>query len=155
MIRSLLLALGVSLLSLSALADSKITTNVYSSTSTSDDIALSCYDFIIGATTGVVYAMCNKDTSGTVAGAATRIDLDDVIACSVGSDGAKLAFGSWSSDNPGTIESWSLTLDSTGDDYVVQGACAMTGASDKPTSTLELSDTTDGLENDAGGLDGR
>ena len=155
MIRSLLFALGLSLLSASALASSKVSTNVYSSTSTSDDIALSCYDFIIGATTGVVYAMCNKETSGTVSGASTRLDLDEVIACSLESDGPELVFGSWSADNPGSIESWSITTDATGDDYVVSAACVMDGASDKPTSSLELSDTTDGLENDGGALKGR
>ena len=153
--RTLLFGIGLWLLSAPALADSKVTTNVYSATSTSDDIALSCYDFIIGSSTGVVYAMCNKTSSGSVSGAATRLDLDDVIACSVESDGAQLAFGSWSADNPGSIESWSLTVDSTGDDYVVSAACAMDGASDKPTSSLELSDTTNGLQNNAGALQGR
>ena len=155
MLRTLSLALALSLLSTPVLASSKVSTNVYSSTSTSDDIALSCNDFIIGATTGVVYAMCNKKTDGTVSRAATRIDLDDEIACEVKTDGTVLVFGSWSADNPGSIESWSISTDSTGDDYVVSGACALDGEEDKPTSSLELSDTTDGLENDAGGLDGR
>ena len=48
-----------------------------------------------------------------------------------------------------------LGTDSTGDDYVVSGACALDGAGSKPVSSLELSDTTNGLENDGGELDGR
>ena len=136
-------------------ATTTVTTNVYSATSTSGDIALSCTEFKIGSSSGEVEALCNVETDGTISRTGTKIDLDTVIACELQSSGPVLIWGSWSATYPGSIESWTVGTDSTGDDYVVSGACALDGASSKPVSSLELSDTTNGLENDGGELDGR
>ena len=129
---------------------STVTTSGYDQDSTSEDIAVSCRALQIGSSNGVLSGECNKTSSGAVSPHNTSIDLDDVIYCEMATSGPALAWGTTSYD--GSITGWSVSTDSVGDDYVVSGKCAMTGADTTPTTYLDIGDTTNGLKNSDGGL---
>ena len=132
---------------------STVTTSGYDQDSTSEDIAVSCRALQIGSSNGVLSGECNKTSSGAVSPDSTSIDLDDVIYCVMATSGPALAWGTTSYD--GSIAGWSVSTDSVGDDYVVSGKCAMTGADTTPTTYLDIGDTTNGLKNSDGDLEKR
>ena len=142
-----------------ALATS-ITTNDYSATSVSEDIAESCKGVSIsttGNTNPTVSAACNKkDSNGDVVTNSTTLNLGSHIWCS-----GKGVIGTftWGQPPANTIArwypvSWAVELDSTGDNYTVTAKCA-DSLKIKPTTAkqeLDLGDTTNGLKNDSGSL---
>ena len=151
MIRTLLALLALAVAPLAQA--SSVTTGGYSASSTSDDIALSCKDVSVGASSGLVEATCN-DGSGT---ASTSYDLDNAVYCAPGTWGSVTTMGlHWGTTvYSGEIREWSVTTSSTGTDYIVSGKCYMTGASTADTTTLDLGDTTNGLKNTGGVLGAR
>ena len=130
-----------------------VTTNIYSASSTSDDIANSCKDLSVVWNTGVLSAKCNyAKNDGTVTARTTSYDLDDAIWCPEPSDGSwpVPAWGSGTSSYH--VGVWQMHVSSDGKNYHVSGACSDTTA-DYPDERpeLDVGDTTDGLKNDGKG----
>ena len=135
-------------------AATTVTSNRYDALSTSSDIARSCRELSIAAT-GVLSAKCNKSSSGSVELHDTTIDMSDNTDCTGNAtDGYSLAWAT-SASFDGNVINASVSLSSTGNDYIASGQCKPTGEDASPASTLDLSDTTNGLENDSGSLDKR
>ena len=133
-----------------------VSTNLYSATSTSEDVAESCTNVTIASSTGVVSASCNKDTDGTVGVNSTTIDLDDVLYCLVNTDPdypVVLAWGTTTSHY--TPADWSVSVSSNGYDYHAFATCKRGGDTNEPQSGVSISDTVKGLKNDDGELEGR
>ena len=130
-----------------------ITTNTYDSTSTSDNIAVSCKNLQIEASTGILDGECNValDTlGGQVVANEHWLDLDTAIHCHTTVDGVvELAFGR-SVSYDGSIKDWKIFVVSTGDGYTVEAECNMNDGTGGTRTALDLGNTTDGLKNEAG-----
>ena len=140
-----------------AASTTTVTTNLYSSTSLSKDIAESCRDVSVSDTTGVLSATCNKaDENGDAADNATSIDLDDVLYCKVNEDPTYpvvLVWGSTTSDY--SPSDWSMEVSSSGYDYHGFATCKSSTDTGQAQSGVSLSDTVKGLKNDGGDLKAR
>ena len=144
---------------------SSVTTNLYYANSVSADIADSCKDLSVASATGVVSATCNhyrSSTSDEVDQSDSTLDVDTVVYCKCDNEGqtaASLAWGTGagactiSTFNAG---SWTLGTSSDGKNYILGGNCTLQGNSAfTSSSSLDLGDTSNGLENSSGSLAGR
>ena len=133
-----------------------VTTNNYSKTSTSGDIARSCKEFWVAGGSGVIEAKCNTGPSDDKMSAiTTTYDADNAIYCPENLQGGQtvIAWGSQSSSDVYEPTSWSISLNSTGGDYIIKAVCDHTGSgTTQDASTLDLGDTTSGLKNNDGKL---
>ena len=144
-------ALLAFVLSAAAASAAPVTTSHYSALSTSGDISLSCCDLQVSAN-GTLSAKCNKLSDGQTVAADTPIDMTDHTDCTGdATNGDNLAWAT-SATFSGNVVNPAVSLTSKGTDDVASGQCQPTGGTASPASTLDLSDTTSGLENDAGGL---
>ena len=145
------LALAVLCATLAPVQATTITTSTYDATSTSDDVAVSCQQLKINSSTGVIDATCNKSTDNGISGNGSKLDMDTVVYCKTTySAEGNLDWGT--SSYTGSIGSWTIHLDSTGDDYVVTATCKMDGQSGSHASSIDIGDVTRGLKNDGGDL---
>ena len=151
-IAAVLAALALGLTGPTRATTTTVTTDTYTVGSTSADIALSCKELSIGASDGVVSGGCNR-SDGVVFG--SSVDLDDLVKCALGATEGSAVIVWATAGLPGhTIGSWSVSLDSTGDDYIVTAKCRR-GGRVYDASSLDLGDTTDGLKNERGKLKSR
>ena len=139
-------------------ASTPVTTNVYASGSTSDDIALACRDLSVVASTGVLSAACNQgDADGETVLHAASIDLDSVLYCQSNDEDedpiVSIAWGSKTSDY--APAAWSVAVSSNGSDYHATATCRSSSDMSQAPSQVDLGDTTSGLKNDDGSLAGR
>ena len=144
---------------------STVTTNLYYSTSVNGDIADSCKDISVASSTGVVSAKCNHyahSHSEQVISSTTTLDVDDVLYCKcddLGSTSASLTWGTGSGAcTVGTYvpTNWTLGTSTDGKNYIIGARCTRTDNSwVYTTHSLDLGDTSDGLQNSSGSLAGR
>ena len=128
-----------------------VTTNGYTEDSTSSDIDASCKE-IASTGAGSVSAKCNKANTDPVS---TTKDVSGNVGCGH-SAGIHTAIH-WGSDT--TVhwspksDSFSVKLDSTGKTYLLSASCISSdGVMTANPTTVELGDSTNGLENDGGSL---
>ena len=132
----------------------KVTTTVYSASSLSEDIALSCKLGHISTGTTIKFN-CNAEIDGTRVVTTTTQNIDSYVACLQSTAGVLSLAWSTANDPTGvTFEDLSVTLDSTGDDYLLEADCTstVTGVNTLNDARLDLSDTTSGFKNSGGGL---
>lgn len=141
---------GLTLGAAGASAQSTVTTNSYSTSSTAEDIRASCKEVWVRSG-GLLYAKCNKqDDSGAVSAVSTTIRMPKHANCRTSGDGYTVQWGP-----PVTgikTVSPEITLSSTGNTYILKASCQDADKNKWGPSELDIGDTTDGLENDEGSL---
>ena len=141
-------ALALAFGAASAQADT-VVTNTYNASSTASDIYKSCTD-LKADSTGTVSGKCNKETDGVVNTNDTTISVSGNIKCgmSQGSDTAN----TWGSTQNTYWKpaSWKVELNSTGAKYLISAQCTSLYGVKATASSLELGDSTNGIENDGG-----
>ena len=127
------------------------TTDDYDEESASEDMAVSCKDVWLSSNT--VGASCNKKSgSSGIADNRTTLDLTTVVYCK-DDQGLANTIITWGSGTSSfSMSDVSVGLDSTGDEYVPKATCKNAGGAQGPAAGLVLSDTTNGLKNNNGGL---
>ena len=140
-----------------------VTTNSYWKNNTDADIANSCKGVSIGSSTGVVAATCNHYRSGSddVDQFDSTLNVEAEIYCKCDTwlgHSATIAWGTAADGCTGmshTIGSWAVSVSSDGKNYIVRATCTPYSAlpnNPNKTTSLDLGDTTSGLENSAGSL---
>lgn len=134
---------------------SAVTTNGFSASSTSSDIAVSCQKPAVHSATGVLKGTCNQagSTDDQVNTNETEIDLDNAVWCDANEadDHATLKLGSGTnSGNQWSPEGWKLDTSSNGNDYILTARCYVAGWHVTAEQTVDIGDTTNGLQNSSG-----
>ena len=131
---------------------STVNSNTYDSSSTSADIDLSCTGFDAN-TSGTVSAKCNKAASdGTVSTADTSVSVSSNIRCGASAAHETAIIWGTGSNQYWAPKKWDVVLNSTGDAYLIEAVCTSTYGVEADASTLELADSTNGLDNSSGSL---
>ena len=147
------LALALSTaLSTAAATETTVNTSTYDATSTSTDIDISCTS-LDASSSGTVSGKCNKTGSdSTVSAVDTSLDVTSNIRC--GMSNAHLTAIAWGtgSNQYWSPKKWDVVLNSTGDKYLIEAVCTSTYGVEANASTLELGDSTNGVDNSSGSL---
>ena len=131
------------------------TTNTYDAESTSDDIRVSCKELSVDSQ-ATLSAKCNKSGStGGVVAVSTTIDMLDYANCLNKGRGYRVGWGSGPTSI--TLVDPIILLTSNGQSYVFGGRCQLADGTlfSNNHSGMDIGETTNGLENDAGSLDKR
>ena len=135
-----------------AATDTTVTTNGYDTTSTSTDIDVSCAS-LDASSTGTVSGKCNKAASdGTVSAGDTSISVSSNIKCGISNAHLTAIVWGTGSNQYWSPKSWDVVLNSTGTKYFIEAVCTSTYGVKADASTLELGDSTNGLDNSSGSL---
>ena len=112
---------GLTLGAAGASAQSTVTTNSYSTSSTAEDIRASCKDVWVRSG-GTLYAKCNKaDSNGDISAVSTTISMSKYANCRASGDDYTVQ---WGLPVTGiTTVSPEITLSSTGDTYILEASC--------------------------------
>ena len=126
-----------------------VTTNTYSASSTSDDIAYSCQNVEISSAL-VVSANCNTSTGTN----STTLDISSHVTCMTTTFNSQtIHVVIWGTETwDGTISNPVIQLDSTGKIYDFAATCLPTGSTTSVRSVTAIDDTSIGLKNDSGDL---
>ena len=149
------LALALALASGAASAQTSpagVTTNGYGASNTGSDITTTCKKLKVD-TSGSVSGTCNKWVGGTtgMTYVGTSVSVSGNIHCVAMGQASYIAWGSTQSTHwsPG---SWEVKLNSTGTKYLITAKCSSIGGATASRSSLDLGDSTNGVENDGGSL---
>ena len=134
-----------------AQSSSSLTTSTYNARSTAKDIRASCKELSMSSQ-GTLSAKCNKRLgTGAVSAVSTTISMPTYASCrSNGRGGYRVLWGSPAA-NVQMVDPLVL-LTSTGSSYVFGAYCVDANNVRTGPSGIDIGETTDGLENDAGSL---
>ena len=152
------LALALGLAAGTATAET-VTTSGYSATSTAGDIAESCKELDAYVPSGGdvgIRARCNLLYEGDMVLTLTTRNISSEVYCKPDDDGVlALAWGA-GTDKGGYLRNPDVTLDSVGDDYLLEADCEAWGTNTSTDDvTIDLGDTTSGYKNASGALNKR
>ena len=127
-----------------------VTTNTYSASSTAEDISASCKE-MAQRSGGELSAYCNKaDSGGDVSAVWTTLSMPKYANCRTSGDGYTMQWGEQLAGIKPVAPK--ILLSSTGHTYLLQAGCEDGDGNSWAPTMLDIGDTTDGLENDAGSL---
>ena len=131
---------------------STVNTNTYDNGSTSTDVDVSC-TALDANSSGTVSGKCNKAGSdNSVSAVDASVDVTSKIRCGASAAHETAIIWGTGSNQYWSPKKWDVTLNSTGDAYLIEAVCTSTYGVEADTSTLELGDSTNGVGNSSGSL---